>query len=320
MKAENPVPVKLSQYQPPLHSVREVFLTFTLDFNDTLVQNRMVIVTENPEQEIKLNGEELNLIAISVDGNRLNDDDFEVGEDELVIKPVGKKEFVLEIENRINPAANKALDGLYKSGDIFCTQNEAEGFRRITYYFDRPDVMAVFTTKIIADKKEFPILLSNGNLIDSGDVDSKRHFCTWHDPHPKPCYLYALVAGDLGMIEDTYTTQSGRKVDLQIFCDKGNENKCHHAMTSLKKSMKWDEDTFGLEYDLDIYMIVAVDSFNMGAMENKGLNIFNSAYVLADQETATDNDFMPKPQTPNPKPQTPNPNPKPQTPNPKKIY
>ena len=200
--------------------------------------------------------------------------------------------FTLVIENQINPKDNTILEGLYASGDILCTQNEPEGFRRITYFLDRPDVMAKYTTKIIADKKRFPVLLSNGNPIDKGELENGKHFVTWEDPFAKPSYLYALVAGDLGVVEDKYTTKSGREVLLQIFCDKGNEDKCSHAMQSLKKSMKWDEERFGLEYDLDIYMIVAVDSFNMGAMENKGLNIFNSSLVLARPDTATDRDFL----------------------------
>ncbi|OFZ72746.1 MAG: aminopeptidase N, partial [Bdellovibrionales bacterium RIFOXYC2_FULL_39_8] len=238
-----------------------------------------------------LDGDNLLCRSVSRDGRSLKDDQFSLTENSLVIHDVAAS-FELEIVNEINPQANKALEGLYKSGGIFCTQNEPEGFRRITYFIDRPDVMAKFSTKIVANREKYPVLLSNGNPLDHGQMSDGRHWILWEDPFPKPCYLYALVAGDLGLVQDTFTTKSNRQIDLRIYCDKGNEYKCGHAMASLKKSMKWDEDIFGLEYDLDIYMIVAVDSFNMGAMENKGLNIFNSACVLADPQTATDSDFL----------------------------
>jgi len=200
--------------------------------------------------------------------------------------------FTLKIKNKIYPQNNTELEGLYKSGTIFCTQNEPEGFRRITPYLDRPDVMSVFTTTVIADQDKYPILLSNGNKQNCHDFMNGKHGTTWHDPHPKPSYLFALVAGDLGFINDNYTTASGLHVELNIYCDLGNESQCHHAMKSLKEAMLWDEEKYGREYDLEIYNIVAVDSFNMGAMENKGLNIFNSHYVLADETKATDANFM----------------------------
>ena len=187
------------------------------------------------------------------------------------------------------PAANTALEGLYQSGDALCTQCEAEGFRHITYYLDRPDVLARFTTKIIADKIKYPFLLSNGNRVAQGELENGRHWVQWQDPFPKPCYLFALVAGDFDVLRDTFTTRSGREVALELYVDRGNLDRAPWAMTSLKNSMKWDEERFGLEYDLDIYMIVAVDFFNMGAMENKGLNIFNSKYVL-DALNAADTD------------------------------
>ncbi|MDO9208131.1 MAG: aminopeptidase N, partial [Sulfuricurvum sp.] len=193
---------------------------------------------------------------------------------------------------RLYPDENTALEGLYRSGGIWCTQNEPEGFRRITYFIDRPDVMTRFTTKIIANKEMCPILLGNGNLRGTATLENGKHLAIWEDPIPKPSYLFALVAGDLGSIHDIFITMSGKKVDLAIYCDRGNESKCHHAMRSLKKSMAWDEETYGREYDLEVYNIVAVDSFNMGAMENKGLNIFNSHYVLADETSASDSDFM----------------------------
>ena len=226
-----------------------------------------------------------------MNGKKLKTNFYEQTNQGLIIKDIPDSA-ELSIETRINPKANTALSGLYKSGSILCTQNEAEGFRRITYYHDRPDIMAHFKTKIIADKKRYPILLSNGNLVESGEEQGGKHFVLWEDPFKKPCYLYALVAGDLGLVQDNFVTCSGRTIDLRIYVDKGNEHLCNHAMESLKKAMRWDEERFGLEYDLDIYMIVAVDSFNFGAMENKGLNIFNSSCILADSKTATDNDFL----------------------------
>ncbi|MBK26855.1 MAG: aminopeptidase N [Halobacteriovorax sp.] len=293
MKTETPQTIHLKDYKKPTYTITDIHLTFDLHDTQTKVKTKMSVESTGVEKgaPLVLNGEQLVFKKASIDGAQLEASRLELGDDLLTIKDVPEK-FTLEIENEINPEANKALDGLYKSGSIFCTQNEPEGFRRITYYIDRPDVMAKFTTKVIADKKLYPVLLSNGNPLERGDLDGGKHFVVWEDPFPKPSYLYALVAGDLGLVKDTYKTMSGREIALEIFCDKGNEDKCGHAMESLKKSMKWDEDTYGLEYDLDIYMIVAVDSFNMGAMENKGLNIFNSAYVLAKPETATDDNFL----------------------------
>ena len=282
----------LKDYQQPAYWVRDIHLTFELD--DTNTQVKAVMNLERNEKvsgDLLLNGVDLNLKSILLDGKELPASSYQIDGEMLRIKELPSR-CKLEINNEINPRDNKTLEGLYKSGNIFCTQNEAEGFRRITYYQDRPDVMAKFTTKIIADKKKYPVLLSNGNPIGSGELTSDKHWVEWEDPFKKPSYLYALVAGDLGMISDTFTTMSGRKVDLRIYCDKGNEGKCHHAMSSLKKAMKWDEEVFGLEYDLDIFMIVAVDAFNMGAMENKGLNIFNSSCVLVSPETATDENFL----------------------------
>jgi aminopeptidase N len=283
--------IKLEEYKAPNFFITNIELTFDLDDKKTLVKSKMQVSRNgNHREALILNGEELNLVSVKLDGESKNSKDVETAGDKLIIQ-TDKNQFVLEIENTMNPEDNKTLDGLYKSGSIFCTQCEPEGFRRITYYVDRPDNMAVFKTKIIADKKSYPILLSNGNPIAKGDLENGKHFVTWEDPFKKPSYLFALVAGDLGVIRDHFVTMTGRKILLEIYCDKGNEDKCHYAMESLKKSMKWDEDRFGLEYDLDIYMIVAVDAFNMGAMENKGLNIFNSAYVLANPKTATDGNF-----------------------------
>lgn len=292
MKADAPKVIKLNEYKKPDYLVETIDMVVHLDNTKTLVQSSMTI-SRNADSAtpLVLNGEELKLISLKINGEKFTDYVQDNEAHSLTLNNVPAK-FTLEIENEINPETNKTLDGLYKSGTIFCTQNEPEGFRRITFYIDRPDNMAKFTTKIIADKKLYPVLLCNGNPIAKGDLPDGKHFVTWEDPFKKPSYLYALVAGDLGLVKDTYKTMSGRTVALEIYCDKGNEDKCHHAMESLKKSMKWDEDRFGLEYDLDIYMIVAVDAFNMGAMENKGLNIFNSAYVLADQKSATDSNFF----------------------------
>ncbi|MBT7766195.1 MAG: aminopeptidase N, partial [Bdellovibrionales bacterium] len=226
-----------------------------------------------------------------LDGVPLSEQRYQITANNLTIDDLPEC-FELTTQVLIDPKSNQALEGLYKSGPIFCTQNEPEGFRKITYYLDRSDVMAKFSTKIIADQKLYPTLLSNGNLVEQGVLEDGQHWARWEDPFPKPSYLYALVAGKLDQLSDKFITTSGREIDLRIYCDPGNIEKCHHAMQSLKRSMAWDEEQFGREYDLDIYMIVAVDSFNMGAMENKGLNIFNSAYVMADQKSATDNDFM----------------------------
>ena len=294
MKTENPRPIYLKDYKVPNFLVEDIHLTFELEDHKTIVSSKITF-HKNPESnegnQLFLNGEHMELISVAIDGENLNTEGYEKSEKGLLIKET-KDKFLLEITNQIDPANNKALEGLYKSGNIFCTQNEPEGFRRITYYLDRPDVMAKFTTKIIGDKKKYPIMLSNGNPIAKGELDNGKHWIEWEDPFKKPAYLYALVAGDLGLVKDTFTTMSGREIALEIYVDKGNEDKCDHAMESLKKSMKWDEQRYSLEYDLDIYMIVAVDSFNMGAMENKGLNIFNTSCVLAKQETATDNDFL----------------------------
>ncbi|HAZ11742.1 MAG: aminopeptidase N [Bdellovibrionales bacterium GWA2_49_15] len=292
MKTAGPKAIFLKDYREPAFEITDVFLTFNLHPTETVVESRLKIRTRPGKKKVPLilNGEELKFLEASLDGKSLPASEYSVGPEHFTLHRPPKK-FELTIKNMINPQGNSALDGLYLARNLYCTQNEPEGFRRITYFLDRPDVMARYTTKIIADKAAYPVLLSNGNPIASGELPSGRHFVEWHDPFPKPCYLYALVAGDLGMIQDYFTTKSGRKIALRIYCDKGVESRCQHAMNSLKESMKWDEDTFGLEYDLDIFMIVAVGAFNMGAMENKGLNIFNSAFVLADTKSATDDDF-----------------------------
>lgn len=278
----------LKDYQAPQFSIQHINLRFELAPLKTSVQSTMTINrTDESNADLALDGVDLTLISVKVDDQAY--DDYTLEDEKLIIHNLPAS-FILKIENHIDPQTNTSLEGLYLSGGAYCTQCEAEGFRKITYYLDRPDVLASFDVTIIADKK-YTHLLSNGNQIESGNLDDGRHFVKWQDPFKKPSYLFALVAGDFDVLRDHYTTQSGRKVELALFVDKGNLSKTPHAMTSLKKSMQWDEERFNLEYDLDIYMIVAVDFFNMGAMENKGLNIFNSKCVLANQETATDKDY-----------------------------
>lgn len=276
-------------YQAPSHGITELELTFDLFDSSTLVTAVSQVQQKNESNQLLLDGEGLELKSLKVNGVEWHD--FQLLETGLSISSL-PQQFELEIITQINPEANTALEGLYKSGGAFCTQCEAEGFRRITYYLDRPDVLAKYTTTVIADKLQYPYLLSNGNRIDQGDLSEGRHWVKWQDPHPKPAYLFALVAGDFDVLRDQYKTKSGRDVALEIFVDKGNLDRAGHAMTSLINSMKWDEERFDLEYDLDIYMIVAVDFFNMGAMENKGLNVFNSKFVLANEKTATDTDYL----------------------------
>ncbi|MEZ9647573.1 aminopeptidase N [Vibrio sp. 10N.261.52.C2] len=276
-------------YQSPSHTISEIDLTFDLYDSASIVTAVSSVKQEKDSTTLVLDGEGLKLVSVLVEGNEWTQ--YEQSETQLTLNDL-PKEFTLTIVTEVNPEGNSALEGLYKSGGAFCTQCEAEGFRRITYYMDRPDVLAKFTTTVIADKAENPFLLSNGNRVDEGEGENGRHWVKWQDPHPKPAYLFALVAGDFDVLRDAYTTQSGRKVDLEIFVDKGNLDRASHAMVSLINSMKWDEERFNLEYDLDIYMIVAVDFFNMGAMENKGLNVFNSKFVLANDQTATDTDYL----------------------------
>ncbi|RUO73927.1 aminopeptidase N [Pseudidiomarina sediminum] len=278
-----------SAYRAPVFTIDTVDLHLKLDEQATEVTATLTVrrLAEGP---LVLDGEQLELVSVQVNGVVLSPADYQLSERQLQLNNCPDVAEVV-IVNRINPSANSALEGLYKSGGAFCTQCEAEGFRRITYYLDRPDVLAVFTTTIEADAR-YTSLLSNGNLEAEGALDNGRHFAKWHDPHPKPAYLFALVAGDFDRLEDHFTTMEGREVLLELFVDKGNLSRAHYAMGALKRAMKWDEERFGLAYDLDRYMIVAVDFFNMGAMENKGLNIFNSKYVLADQQSATDWDFI----------------------------
>ena len=287
--AQTPQAKYRKDYLSPSHTITDLDLTFDLHDKETVVTAVSQVKQLRDETSLRLDGDSLKLVSVSVNGETWSNYQELEGVLELNALP---PEFELVIVTEIDPEANTALEGLYKSGGAFCTQCEAEGFRRITYYLDRPDVLAKYTTKVIADKAEYPYLLSNGNRIAEGDLEGGRHWVQWQDPHPKPAYLFALVAGDFDVLRDNYVTKSGRNVELEIFVDKGNLDRAPHAMTSLINSMKWDEERFGLEYDLDIYMIVAVDFFNMGAMENKGLNIFNSKYVLANEKTATDSDYL----------------------------
>ncbi|MGB8600726.1 MAG: M1 family aminopeptidase, partial [Rhizomicrobium sp.] len=285
-----PQATHLKDYRAPAYRVSEIALDFVLAPHATRVTATTKMVREGPEVPLKLDGERLKLIEVTIDGRKLPENEFEIRADSLIIfRPPA--DFTLKVVTEIAPADNTELQGLYQAKGLFCTQNEAEGFRRITYYLDRPDVLAVYTTRIEAPKASCPVLLSNGNLIESGELPGDRHFAVWHDPFKKPCYLFALVAGDLGHIEDDFTTVSGRKVALKIFVEHGNEKKAEWAMVSLKNAMAWDEKTYGREYDLDIFMIVAVSAFNFGAMENKGLNIFNDKVLLASADTASDGDY-----------------------------
>ena len=277
-------------YRAPDYTIGDIELTFDLDAAKTVVTAVSTLTRHGAsDAPLRLDGEDLTLLSVHVNDQAWSD--YKEEDNQLVINGL-PEHFTLCIVNEISPAANTALEGLYQSGEALCTQCEAEGFRHITWYLDRPDVLARFTTKIIADKSKYPFLLSNGNRVAQGELSDGRHWVQWQDPFPKPCYLFALVAGDFDVLSDTFITRSGRSVALELYVDRGNLDRAPWAMTSLKNSMKWDEERFGLEYDLDIYMIVAVDFFNMGAMENKGLNIFNSKYVLARSDTATDKDYL----------------------------
>ena len=294
MKDSQPKAIYLKDYRAPDYWIDHTSLNVDL-YEDHALVTAVLDIRHNPDHpsdnlpDLVLVGDDLELISVA-----LNDQpfaDFQLANGQLKL-PVPGKSFVLKTVTRIRPQDNTSLEGLYKSNGMFCTQCEAEGFRKITWYLDRPDVMSRFTTRITADQATYPVLLSNGNDVERGELDDGRHFVTWEDPFKKPSYLFALVAGNLQYVEDDFTTMSGRKVALRIFTEAHNIDQCEHAMISLKKSMRWDEEVYGREYDLDIFMIVAVDHFNMGAMENKGLNIFNSACVLASPETATDGRFQ----------------------------
>jgi aminopeptidase N len=294
MKEVKPQAIYLRDYQVPDFLIKKTDLVFSLTEDITTVTSTLLI-TRNPESLHKatplvLQGQDLIIESIAIDGRELGESDFTVDDETLTV--VVPDSCIITCITLIKPQENTSLEGLYKSSGMYCTQCEAEGFRKITYYLDRPDVMSEFSTKIIADKTRYPVLLSNGNLMHQGEMEDGRHWAQWHDPFKKPSYLFALVAGDLEFVEDSYTTLSHREVVLRIYVEQKDIDKCQHAMNSLKNAMAWDEKVYGREYDLDIFMIVAVDDFNMGAMENKGLNIFNTSCVLAKPETTTDAGFQ----------------------------
>jgi aminopeptidase N len=288
-----PKTIYLRDYTPSKFLIDAIDLDVDIYEEKATIRSTLIIRKNSSEAaNLELAGENMKLLEVKMDGRVLNGNEYQLSPEKLVVLNLSESRFTIETVVEIDPLHNTALEGFYKSGDQLCTQCEPEGFRKITYYIDRPDVMAKFRTKMSGDKKKYPYLLSNGNRIGEGELPGGRHWVQWEDPFKKPSYLFAMVSGNFDVARDTYRTKSGREVALEIYVDKGNLGKTRHAMESLKNSMKWDEETFGLEYDLDIYMIVAVDSFNMGAMENKGLNIFNSTYVLADDKSATDHDFQ----------------------------
>ena len=277
-----------ADYRPPACKVISAGLDISI-FEDRTFVTTTLELERVGDDAFLVNGRDLTLHELSVNGRLLDEADWPVTEGGLSLEDLPAK-CAVRIRAECHPESNSALEGLYLSGGMYCTQCEPEGFRRIGFFPDRPDVMTVFTVRIEAGR-QFPQLLSNGNLVETGEIGDDRHYALWHDPHPKPSYLFACVVGDLDLATDSFTTASGRDVDLHIYVEKGNTHLTGHGMESLKRSMKWDEDTYGLEYDLDLFQIVAVSHFNMGAMENKGLNIFNSKYVLADPSTATDEDL-----------------------------
>jgi aminopeptidase N len=295
MKTQEPRTIFLKDYRPSPWLIDTAELDIRLEPSATVVRSKLA-VRANPASSEKgaaltLDGEKLELKSVAIDGEPLAASAYKVTDKGLTIAKPPSGGFTLEVESVCDPQANKSLSGLYRSGTLYCTQCEPEGFRRITYYLDRPDVLATFKVRLEADIADTPVLLANGNLVKSGKLKEGRHFAIWEDPFPKPSYLFALVGGRLGLVKDSFSTRSGRKVELRIYCEPGREDRCGWAMESLKASMKWDEDRFGLEYDLDIFMIVAVSDFNMGAMENKGLNIFNDKLILASPDTATDYEY-----------------------------
>lgn len=280
-------------YRQPDFTITDIYLDFQLDPEETLVTSTLKVERKNPEAtQLRLDGHSFKLLSVKRNGEPFSQYQQDSESLTLDLSKCPAEHFELEIQTQLQPSQNTSLQGLYQSGDGLCTQCEAEGFRQITYMLDRPDVLAKYRTKLTACKQKYPFLLANGNRIAQGDLEDGRHWVEWEDPFLKPCYLFAVVAGDFDLLQDKFTTMSGRVVDLEIYVDRGNLERAGWAMESLKRSMKWDEERFGLEYDLDIYMIVAVDFFNMGAMENKGLNIFNSKFVLANPQTATDEDYM----------------------------
>ncbi|NQX88010.1 MAG: aminopeptidase N [Halioglobus sp.] len=293
MRDDNPGTIHLEDYRPPAYQISRTDLHFELSEDCAVVTSTLQLQREEDQSKdsLQLQGEQLELLSVKVDGRELTGEEYRVDDDALLIHTVPVR-CAIECRTRIRPQENTALSGLYRSGGLFCTQCEAEGFRRITYYLDRPDVMSVFTVTVDAEQRRYPVLLSNGNLKETFVLDESRHRAIWHDPHPKPAYLFALVAGDLAYVEDHFRTASHRDIRLRIYVEEKDLDKCGHAMESLKRAMRWDEEVYGREYDLDIFNIVAVDDFNMGAMENKGLNIFNASCVLCNPEVTTDAGFQ----------------------------
>ena len=295
MRPSDGQPVRLSEYRAPDYVIDHVELDVSLDIHATRVVSTLSM-RPNPAGRggaaLALDGDELMFVSARLDGEPIDTADFEAKPSGFLLRRPPRGAFTLTIETRLDPAANTKLMGLYRTGSAYCTQCEAEGFRRITYFLDRPDVLSTYRVRVEADRAEAPVLLSNGNLETAGEAETPgRHFAIWRDPHKKPSYLFALVAGDLGHIADSFVTASGKTVALAIYVEHGREERAHYAMDALKRSMAWDEQAYGREYDLDIFNIVAVSDFNMGAMENKGLNVFNDKYVLASPETATDDDY-----------------------------
>ncbi|MGB5213216.1 MAG: aminopeptidase N [Anderseniella sp.] len=296
MRTETPPTIRLKDYKPSDYLIDHVSLDVSLQPTATSVVS-VLKMRPNPASKtvnapLRLDGQALELKSVAINGEAIGANRYTVSANQLVIDDVPVGPFELTIETQCNPDANTALSGLYRSNGVYCTQCEAEGFRRITYFLDRPDVLATYQVRVEADRESVPVLLANGNPVETGDLAGGRHFAVWQDPWPKPAYLFALVAGDLACVTDHFTTLSGRKVELRIFVEQGKQDRCDWAMESLKASMRWDETAFGREYDLDIFMIVAVSDFNMGAMENKGLNVFNDKYILARADTATDQDYV----------------------------
>ncbi|MEM7635477.1 MAG: aminopeptidase N [Pseudomonadota bacterium] len=296
MRTETPPTIRLKDYKPSDYLIDHVSLDVALQPDATSVVS-VLKMRPNPASKtmnapVRLDGEALELKSVAINGETIGDNRYTLSDSQLVIDDVPEGKFELTIETQCNPDANTALSGLYRSNGVYCTQCEAEGFRRITYFLDRPDVLATYQVRVEADRESVPVLLANGNPVETGELADGRHFAVWQDPWPKPAYLFAMVAGDLACVTDHFTTMSGRRVELRIYVEQGKQDRCDWAMESLKASMAWDETAFGREYDLDIFMIVAVSDFNMGAMENKGLNVFNDKYILARADTATDQDYV----------------------------
>jgi aminopeptidase N len=292
MRTDTPQTVRLEDYRPSDHLIDRVELDVRLDPHDTRVTARLAIRPNpagRPGAPLILDGDDLRLLALDLDGQSLAPAAFRVAPSALTLPEPPQRPFTLTIKTRLDPTANTKLMGLYRSNGVYCTQCEADGFRRITYFLDRPDVMSIYTTRIEAEEAEAPVLLGNGNPVEAGRIEGTgRHFAVWHDPHPKPAYLFALVGGRLDRVSSTFTTMDGRAVELAVYVEPGKGDRAAYALDAVERSMAWDERTFGRAYDLDVFNVVAVSDFNMGAMENKGLNIFNDKYVLASPDTATD--------------------------------